>query len=120
MNQYQTEYLNVWKRGIPFLLGWSDEQLMQWAATKIQDLSLPGMVLNEPPLYYIAEAIVWNAEDIEEMPVVVRERLVRDIEHDILGPNFARDFRLGFDFESAKGAIDSLIKNWRLNHPDER
>jgi len=118
VNQYQTEYLNIWKRGVPCLLGWTEQEFTQWATPKIEDLALPGVVLNEPPLYYVAEAIVWNAENIDEIPMVVRERLIRSIEHKILGPNFVRDFPSGFDFEAAKQTIDSLIKNWRLNYPD--
>jgi hypothetical protein len=116
MNSYQTEYLQTWKEAFAQLLGWSEEQTASWAKPLLEDLALPGMVLNEPPLFYVARELASGQPYYDELSQRGRWELIRAAQ-DVLAPDKAgRNFPPGFDFKAAKGKLGRLLgdgaQNW--------
>jgi hypothetical protein len=108
MNAYQTEYLNIWKQAFHEFLGWSVEQTVSWAQPLLEMMDPPGMVINEPPLYYVAREIAWEQSQFEGRSQRDREDFIRAIQS-ILAPDHARAFGESFDFTAARGRLDKLL-----------
>lgn len=106
MNSYQTEYLQTWKVAFAQFLGWSEERTVLWAKPLIADLEEPGMVLNEPPLYYVAREMASRQPFYDELTQRERHDLIRTVEF-ALSPD--RDFPEGFDFSSARMKIEKIF-----------
>jgi hypothetical protein len=109
VNTYQTEYLSVWKQAFAKLLSWSAEQTTSWAQPLLAMMDPPGMIINEPPLYYVAREIAWQQSFFEKLPQRRRSELIREIQN-ILDPNHSRTFECNFDFKAAKIRIDMLLR----------
>lgn len=108
MNAYQTEYFAIWKNAFAQLLGWSEAETIAWAKPLLRDMDPPGMVINEPPLYYVARELAWGNDFFDELTQSGRHELIRSIEF-TLSPSGKRDISLDFDFHAAKAEIDRLI-----------
>src|SRR5712672_2894810 len=109
LNSYQTEYFETWKEAFAQFLGWSVEQTASWAQPLLEDLELPGMVLNEPPFYYVARELASNQSFYDELSRRDEQELILAIEA-ILGPDHARNFPPGFDFDAAKRKLETLLR----------
>ncbi len=108
MNSYQTEYLRIWKKAFAEFLGWSEEQTTSWAQPLLADMDPPGMVINEPPLYYVARELAWAQPFMDDLSQRGREELIHAIEN-ILAPSHDRSFASDFDFGAARRQIDKLV-----------
>ena len=110
MNSYQTEYLQAWKTAFAQFLGWSEEKTIEWAAPLLNALDPPGMVINEPPLYYVARELVSSQPYYDELAQRQRFELIRAIQ-DVLAPDKAgRDFPPSFDFGGARTKLERLLR----------
>ncbi len=107
MNSYQTEYLQIWNEAFAQFLGWSKEETLSWAQPKLESLALPGMDLNEPPLYWVAKAIVFRQPYFEKLDGAAMDILIRKIERAMADGK--RNFPPGIDFTGAKIKVNRLL-----------
>ena len=113
MNSHQMEYLKTWNEAFAQFLGWNEEQTVSWAKPLLEDLALPGAVLNEPPLYYVARELASSQGYYYELSQRARFELIRTIQ-DVLAPDKAgRKFPSGFDFDSARRELDKVLRHGR-------
>jgi hypothetical protein len=109
MNSYQAEYLAIWKVAFAEFLGWNDAQTCDWARALLDDLALPGMVLNEPPLFYVARELASSQPYYDDLSQRERWDFIRDVEG-VLSPGHARGFSDDYDFEGAKQAVRGMLR----------
>src|SRR5258708_34924838 len=110
MNSYQTEYLEVWKKAFPEFLGWREGQALNWSIPRLDAMAPPGMIINDPPLYYVAREIAYLQSSIDELSQSGRDDLIRDIE-EILDPKNDRGFAPDYDFDKTRRKIESLLRH---------
>jgi len=110
VNSYQIEYLGIWKTAFAKFLGWSEEETLLWAETLLVGMNPPGMVINEPPLYYVARELAWRQPCFDDLSQREGFELIRGLQN-ILAPNHERGFAPGFDFEQARNQIGELARN---------
>ena len=108
MNSYQIEYLEVWKVAFHQFLGWTENQIVAWAKPLLDAMDPLGMVINEPPLFYVARELAASQSYYDDLSQRARFDLIRDVQH-ILSPNHERSFPQGFDFAAAKANLQRLL-----------
>jgi hypothetical protein len=109
MNSYQVEYLGVWMVAFAQFLGWTDAQIFEWAKPRLEGMEPPGMVINEPPLFYVARELACRQPYYDVLSQHERWDFVRAVQ-DILSPNHARGFSDNFDFVAAKYKLRALFR----------
>jgi len=112
MNSYQAEYLAIWKVAFAEFLGWDEAETTEWAKPLLDDLRLPGMVLNEPPLFYVARELVSRQPYYDELSQRERWDSIRHVEG-VLSPGHARGFSDDYDFGAAKQSVRHLLRAGR-------
>jgi hypothetical protein len=111
MNTYQIEYLRAWKEAFAQFLGWSEHKTLSWAKPLLDGMDPPGMVINEPPLYYVAREMAALQPYYDDLSQTRRFELGRAVQ-DVLAPDLAgREFPPGFDFDAARRKLDRLLRN---------
>src|SRR3954447_19426816 len=108
MNSHQTEYLAIWNTAFTEFLGWSDAQTSEWAKPLLDNLGLPGMALNEPPLFYVARELACSQPYYDELSQLERWDFIRELQ-DVLAPLHARGFPDNYDFATARQAVRDLL-----------
>ena len=109
MNSYQAEYLAIWKVAFAEFLGWNDARTSEWAKPLLDNLGLPGMVLNEAPLFYVARELASSQPHYDALSQRERSDFIRDVEG-VLSPGRARGFSDDYDFEAAKQAVRGMLR----------
>lgn len=109
MNSYQIEYLQAWKEGFKQFPGWTEEETAAWAEPLLDNLSVPGMALNEPPLYYLARHIAFHQPYFDELSQRERFDLVRAVQRILAPDNHGRKFEPSYDFDLAKSKLKDLL-----------
>jgi len=109
MNSYQAEYLAIWNVAFAEFLDWNDAQTSEWAKPLLNDLGLPGIVLNEPPLYYVARELASRQPYYDDLSQRERCDFIRDVEG-VLSPGHERGFSDDYDFVAAKQAMLHLLR----------
>ena len=109
MNSYQAEYLGIWKVAFAQFLGWRDAHTSEWAKPLLDGLDSPGMVLNEPPLFYVARELASSQPYYEDLSQRERWDFIRDVQG-VLSPSHARGFSDDFDFVAVKDSLQRLLR----------
>jgi hypothetical protein len=112
MNSYQVEYLAIWKVAFAEFLGWNEAQTFEWATPFLKDLAMPGAVLNEPPLFYVARELASRQPYYDDLSQTARWDFIREVEG-VLSPGHARGFSDEYDFMAAKQAMQGLLRDGR-------
>ena len=112
MNQYQREYLEIWIDSFAHFLGWDDKQTRTWAGPLLNRMEPPGMVINEPPNFYVAREMALQQPYYNGLSQRDKWELIRAIQG-ILNPDERiRGFPHDFDFGTAKRKIKEILNNW--------
>jgi hypothetical protein len=112
MNSYQAEYLAIWKVAFAEFLGWGEAQTSEWAKPLLDDLATRGMVLNEPPLFYVARELASRQPYYDELSQRERWDFIRAVEG-VLSPSHARGFSDDYDFVAAEQAMQRVLRAGR-------
>jgi hypothetical protein len=112
MNSHQVEYLAIWKVAFAEFLGWNEAQTSEWAKPLLDDLDMPGAVLNESPLFYVARELASRQPYYDDLSQTARWDFIREVEG-VLSPGHARDFSDEYDFVAAKQVIQRLLRGGR-------
>jgi len=112
MNAYQKEYLETWKVAFAQFLCWSEAQILDWAEPRLERMDPPGMIINEPPLFYVAREVAYSQPYYDELSQRERWDLIRTIQ-DVLAPGHIRNFPADFDFNKARRELEELLKSER-------
>jgi len=111
MNSYQTDYLSVWKTAFAQFLGWGEEQILSWAKLGLEDLAIPGIVLNKPPLYYVARELVWSQPYCEKFSQAERDELIGVVLDVLSMKHTLRVFPPGYDFDKTRNTLKTLLES---------
>src|SRR5712692_8287049 len=112
MNAYQSEYLEIWKVAFAQFLGWSEAQILDWAKPRLEGMDPPGIIINEPPLFYVAREVAYSQPYYDELSQRERWDLIRTIQ-DVLAPGHVRNFASDFDFDAARSQLAKLLRDAR-------
>lgn len=121
VNPNATYYLQIWREMLSALLGWSDEQVMQWVreTKKLQYMADPeDIFFHETPQYWIIPVLV---------PDELRRRLsaadVRNVEVRILGAfndSHHYEFPPGTDWLPFREKIECILHEYGAHLDDKR
>ena len=99
----------IWKVAFAEFLGWNDAQTSEWAKPLLDDLGLPGAVLNEPPLFYVARELASSQPYYDDLSQRDRWDFIREVEG-VLSLGHARGFSDDYDFEAARQALQGMLR----------
>jgi hypothetical protein len=87
-----------------------EEKTADWAKPLLHVMEPPGMVINEPPLYYVARELASGQPYYDELSQRQRFELICTVQ-DVLAPDKGgRNFPPGFDFNAARSKLDKLLR----------
>ena len=110
MNAYQIRYLRIWRRAFLEFFGWAKEETACWAQPLLERMDPPGMVINDPPLYYVARELASKEDYYDRLSQRKRSELIDEIEKILDGNVKGRVFPKDFDFLRAKKKIEKLLR----------
>jgi hypothetical protein len=110
MNDYQLHYRRVWSRAFSEFFGWTEEEITKWSEPFLEQMDGPNLVINEPPIYYVAREWASQQSHYDQLSQRDRLRLIERIENILKGGGVGWDFPEPYDFQRAKNEIVKLLK----------